>query len=79
MTQLNNNRYKVNVLTTTTFSLEDTQGNPVDTTAFTAYTSGGTATPIGGRITLTGKANFSASHFALPFWYRQAPTNAAAR
>jgi hypothetical protein len=79
MTQLNNNRYKVIVLTSTTFSLEDTQGNPVDATAFTAYTSGGTATPIGGRITLTGKANFSASHFALPFWYRQAPTNAAAR
>jgi hypothetical protein len=42
MGQLNNNRYKVVVLTSTTVSLKDViTGEPIDGTAFTAYVSGG--------------------------------------
>jgi hypothetical protein len=41
MTQLNGNEYTINVLTTDTFELVDTDG-----TSYTAYTSGGTATKI---------------------------------
>lgn len=42
MGQLNNNRYKVVVLSPTTLSLKDViTGEPIDTSAFTAYVSGG--------------------------------------
>lgn len=42
MAQLNNNRYKVVVLSPTTVSLKDViTGEPIDTTLFTAYVSGG--------------------------------------
>ncbi len=42
MAQLNNNRYKIVVLSPTTFSLKDViTGEPVDGSAFTAYVSGG--------------------------------------
>jgi len=42
MDQLNNNRYKIVVLSATTFSLKDViTGEPVDGSAFTAYVSGG--------------------------------------
>lgn len=45
MDELNNNRYKVTVLSPTTFSLKDViTGEPVDTTAFVAYVSGGIIT-----------------------------------
>lgn len=45
MNQLNNNRYKVVVLTSTTVSLKDViTGEPIDTTSFTAYVSGGRMT-----------------------------------
>ena len=45
MNQLNNNRYKIVVLTSTTFSLKDViTGEPIDSTAFTAYVSGGRIT-----------------------------------
>lgn len=45
MDQLNNNRYKIVVLSPTTFSLKDpVSGEPVDGTAFTAYVSGGQVT-----------------------------------
>lgn len=52
MTQLNTNRYVVANLTivgggpTYTFNLYDLQGNPVDTTAFGTYVSGGIANQI---------------------------------
>jgi hypothetical protein len=52
MTQLNTNRYIVANLTivgggpTYTFSLYDLFGNPVDTTAFGTYVSGGIANQI---------------------------------
>lgn len=42
MGQLNNKRYKIVVLSATTFSLKDViTGEPVDGTTFTAYVSGG--------------------------------------
>lgn len=42
MSQLNNNRYKIVVLGATTFSLKDViTGEPIDSTSFTAYVSGG--------------------------------------
>jgi len=46
MTELNGRNYKVANVTTNTFSLQDLFGNDIDTTNFTAYTSGGTATAI---------------------------------
>lgn len=45
MAELNNNRYKIVVLSATTFSLKDViSGEPVDSTAFTTYVSGGIIT-----------------------------------
>ena len=45
MGELNNNRYRIVVLSSTTFSLKDViTGEPIDTTAFTAYVSGGRIT-----------------------------------
>lgn len=45
MAQLNNNRYAIVVLSPTTFSLKYVEtGEPVDSTAFTAYVSGGQVT-----------------------------------
>ncbi len=42
MSALNNNRYKIVVLSSTTFSLKDViTGEPIDSSAFTAYVSGG--------------------------------------
>jgi hypothetical protein len=42
MKQLAGNNYIVANLTSTTFSLEDTAGNPLDTTRYHSYSSGGT-------------------------------------
>lgn len=45
MDELNNNRYKITVLSPTTFSLKDViTGEPIDSTTFTAYVSGGIIT-----------------------------------
>lgn len=45
MDQLNNNRYRIVVLGATTFSLKDViTGEPIDSSAFTAYVSGGRVT-----------------------------------
>jgi len=42
MQQLNNNRYSITVLSPTTFSLQDPiTGEPIDSTLFSAYVSGG--------------------------------------
>ena len=46
MTELNGRNYLVANSTTNTFTLTDLFGNAIDTTSFTAYTSGGTATEI---------------------------------
>lgn len=70
MTQLNGNTYSVRALTTTTLALYDELGVPIDSTGFTTYTSGGTATqadsrfstyPPGSMLTLTAaKSTFDA-------------------
>jgi len=45
MSELNNNRYKIVVLSSTTFSLKDViTGEPIDSSAFDAYVSGGRIT-----------------------------------
>ena len=44
MTELNGRNYRVANSTTNTFTLTDLFGNAMDTTNFTTYTSGGTAT-----------------------------------
>ena len=46
MIQLNGRNYRVANVTTDTFTLVDLFGNAIDTTGFTAYASGGTATEI---------------------------------
>jgi len=46
MTELNGRNYRVANSTTNTFTLTDLFGNAMDTTSFTTYTSGGTATEI---------------------------------
>lgn len=46
MTQVNTNRYVVGNLSGTTFSLYDLFGNPVDTSAFGSYVSGGIVNQI---------------------------------
>ena len=46
MTELNGRNYLIANATTNTFTLQDLFGNNIDTTGFTAYTSGGTATEI---------------------------------
>lgn len=46
MTELNTNTYEVRVIDATSFSLCDERGVPVDSSSFTTYTSGGTATQI---------------------------------
>jgi hypothetical protein len=45
MDELNNNRYRITVLSPTTFSLKDViTGEPIDTSTFVAYVSGGIIT-----------------------------------
>lgn len=50
MTELNDRRYKVVSLSPTTFQLLDQSNANVDSTAFGAYTSGGTGRPLYGQI-----------------------------
>jgi hypothetical protein len=46
MTQVNNKRFKVASVATNTFQLQDIDGNNVNTTSYTAYTSGGVANRV---------------------------------
>jgi hypothetical protein len=46
MTQLNTNRYIITVVDANSFSLSDLFGNPVDSTGYSTYTSGGQANKI---------------------------------
>lgn len=46
MTSLNNRSFVIAGVTTNTFTLQDNFGNAIDTTSFTAYSSGGTITPV---------------------------------
>lgn len=46
MRQVNGRNFKITVLTANTFSLQDLAGNNINGTAYTAYTSGGTAARV---------------------------------
>lgn len=46
MTQINGQAYVVHNVTTTTFALYDVYGDPIDSSAFSPYVSGGTASEI---------------------------------
>lgn len=64
MTELNGRNYKIANSTTNTFSLQDLFGNDIDTTNFTAYTSGGTATEIYEIATPYGEDDLFGIRFA---------------
>jgi len=53
MAQLNTNTYKIANVAANTFSLQDLDGNDINSSAFTAYTSGGTIT-IWRKMVITG-------------------------
>lgn len=57
MIQLNNQTYVIGNLTATTFQLFDVYGNPIDATAFGAYTSGGNAARIFTLATIYAEAD----------------------
>jgi hypothetical protein len=60
MTQLNNNYYVIKTVpTTTTFTLEDSAGNVINTTAYTTYASGGSVfiSGVKNNLFITGGAN----------------------
>ena len=63
MTELNGRNYRVANATTNTFTLEDLFGNDIDTTGFTAYSSGGTATEIYNIATPYAVADLPALRF----------------
>lgn len=46
MTEVNGKNFLITVLTVNTYSLHDLNGNAIDSTGFTAYTSGGTAARV---------------------------------
>lgn len=54
MTQLNTNRYIITVINANSFSLADLFGNPVDSSAFGTYVSGGQANKISTDTTPPG-------------------------
>ena len=57
MTELNGQTFVVTALSGTTFSLQDVFGNNVDTTAFPAYTGGGTGARIFTLTTIYAEAD----------------------
>lgn len=69
MTQLNGKYCKVTNLTADTFSLQDQDGNNINSTAFTAYSSGGNASRVLQIVTpyLVGDLILPTGEFALSF------------
>ena len=63
MTELNGRNYRVANATTNTFTLTNLFGDAIDTTDFTAYTSGGTATEIYNIATPYAVADLPALRF----------------
>ena len=63
MTELNGRNYRVANATTNTFTLTNLFGDAIDTTGFTAYTSGGTATEIYNIATPYAVADLPALRF----------------
>ena len=64
MVELNGRNYKVANATTNTFTLTDLFGNDIDTTSFTAYTSGGSAEEIYEVATPYAEADLFEINFA---------------
>jgi hypothetical protein len=64
MTELNGRNYRVANATTDTFTLTDLFGNAIDTTNFTAYTSGGSAEEIYEVATPYAEADLFEINFA---------------
>ena len=64
MTELNGRNYIVANATTNTFTLTDLFGNDIDTTSFTAFTSGGTAEAIYEQATPYAAADIFALNYA---------------
>lgn len=69
MTQLNGKYFKITVLTADTFSLQDQDGANINSTAFTAYSSGGVANRVLQVVTpyLVADLALSTGEFALSF------------
>lgn len=64
MTQLNNAYFIIANVTTNTFSLKDLLGNAIDSTLYTAYTSGGTANKIYTIVSPYAQADLQNLQFA---------------
>ncbi|MEK9811170.1 MAG: ubiquitin-activating E1 FCCH domain-containing protein, partial [Candidatus Nanopelagicales bacterium] len=64
MVELNNRNFKVANATTNTFTLQDLFGNDIDTTGYTAFTSGGEADKIYEIATPYTAANLPTLNFA---------------
>ena len=52
MTEIIDGEYRITYLTSTTVSLQDMEGNNIDSSAFTTYTSGGTINIVPAHATL---------------------------
>jgi hypothetical protein len=59
MTQLNNKRFKIKNRTSTTFELTDEDGNNINSTGYTTYTSGGTIEKVYELVTPYATADLS--------------------
>ncbi len=66
MTELNGKRVIVAGQTANTFQLTDTDGNNIDTTSYTAYTSGGTAARA--LVEVTSAASISSTNYIDLTW-----------
>jgi hypothetical protein len=64
MTELNNRNYLIANATANTFTLQDLYGNDIDTTNYTAYTSGGVVDKIYEQTTPYAAADVFDLHFA---------------
>lgn len=63
MTQLNSLKFSVRALTATTLALYDELGYPIDSTGYSTYTSGGTATQAVSRF---GTGSFFGTTYCIP-------------
>jgi len=84
MTQVNNTQYRITVIDTTHFSLQDLSGNNINSTGYTAYASGGTANPSrwprACAFTDSGRLLLAATPLApMSAWASAAPTTGTPR
>lgn len=86
MTQVNNTHFTINVLTANTFELKDLNGNNVNTTGYTAWSSGGKAELYNSRVypravnfTDDGRLAFGGTlNKPETLWFSKGPTAAGA-